>query len=89
MVHTGSLHHRKENTEGIKWGRKRKAHEEEEIIAEKREKMNKDQADQVCFKKLPTYKTTKSFNDSGRLSPKRKFSLSKRPIVLIKRIFTR
>ncbi len=41
MVRTGSLHHRKENTEGRKWGIKRKAHEEEEIIADKREKMNK------------------------------------------------
>jgi len=37
MVHTGSLHHRKGNTEGRKWARKRKAHEEEEIIAEKGE----------------------------------------------------
>jgi hypothetical protein len=41
MVCTGSLHHRKENTEGRKWGKKRKAHEEDEIIADKREKMNK------------------------------------------------
>ncbi len=41
MVCTGSLHHRKENTERRKWGKKRKAHEEEEIIADKREKMNK------------------------------------------------
>jgi hypothetical protein len=52
MVHTGSLSTEKK-TEGRKWGRKRKAHEEEEIIADKREKMNKDQADKVCFKKLP------------------------------------
>jgi hypothetical protein len=74
---------------GKKMGGKRKAHEEEEILADKREKMNEDQADQVCFKRLPTFKTTKSFNDSGCLSAKRKFSLSKRPIVLIKRIFTR
>ncbi len=54
-------------------GGKRKAHEEEEIIADKREEMNEDQADQGCFKRLPTYKTTKSFNDSGCLSPKRNF----------------
>jgi hypothetical protein len=50
---------------GKKIGGKRKAHEEEQIIADKREKMNKDQADQVCFKRLPTYKTSKSLNDSG------------------------
>jgi hypothetical protein len=56
-----------------KMGGKRKAHEEEEIIADKREEMNEDQADQGCFKRLPTYKTTKSSNDSGCLSPKRNF----------------
>jgi hypothetical protein len=41
MVRTGSLHHREENTEERKWGKKRKAHEEKEVIADKREKMNK------------------------------------------------